>query len=265
MPFHKPPEPQTYNAKKTEFMSVVSGNNVIRILDDDYSTFVCHYLPAQKSTVVCLGNECPICQNNKKIIMENPDNFRTVKGYLPKTSRYVVNVIDKSPTKTCKNCGTEIKAVNGKFPPACPNTQCNAFLADVPAMPLNKVKLLAKGKQLFDQFFGLQEVVQDANGNPLNLTDYDITLYVSGTGTQTTITTIPMAANREPIPEGLEKFDHKKAIVELRADEIEQLLRGVAMKDIFKARKPDSTSEVDTSTVSEEVAKDIEDRINSLF
>ncbi len=60
--------------RKTEYLELVPGNSVIRIIDEDYYSVETHFI--NKMSVVCLGEDCPVCKNNRRLILDNPDTFR---------------------------------------------------------------------------------------------------------------------------------------------------------------------------------------------
>jgi hypothetical protein len=241
---------QTYAKKKLEFLNLVPGNTVIRILDEDYVSVESHFI--NRVSIACLGDECPICKNNRKTIMENPETFRDISGYSPKSTRYFLNVMDKTPARICPQCGKEVK----QNIPTCPG--CNTVIQAVPQLPLNKVKILSKGKQLFEQFIAMEQTIVDEQGNKRGLQNFDITLSVAGAGKTATCTAIFTGAIGTPVtvtPE--DKFDLEKAIVRLNVEEIHDLQSGVSLSDIFKARS--LTSEKDpVAPTSESLAGAVE-------
>jgi hypothetical protein len=228
--------------KKLEFLKLALGPNIVRILDEDYVTADTHFV--NRTSIACLGEECPICKNNRKIINENPETFRDVKGYYPRTTRYFINVLDRTVAKICPKCGEEIKQVNL---PVCPKAGCGAVIVDTPAAPLNKVKVLSKGVTLFEQLAAIELSILDDAGTPRGLMDYDLVLISAGSGKTSTVTPIYSGRTGDAVPEGLEKFDLAKALIKLTPEEILDFQKGVSLSDIFKGRsltdkKPESLS-----------------------
>lgn len=256
MPFSPVPEKEKYesNFKKTEFIKLVKGDNVIRILDDDYRMYPTHFVPGRGS-VLCLGkDECPICQNNKKLIVENPQNFRNMKGYLARSDRYYFNVLDRSTAKVCPKCGNEVKAVNDVFPKVC---DCGTVVAGVEAQPVNKVKVLNKTSGLvtllvaFEHKYGL-------------LTSYDISLFIADPNAKVPPTPIPLTNQNDVVEVNPEdKYDLDNVLMKLSAEEIEELLRGVSVKDIYKARKGSEDKELEEQANVD--ADEIQKQVNDLF
>jgi len=244
--------------KKTEFIALPPGITTIRILEDSAHRSYVHYV---KGTYVeCLGEDCPICRNNKQIIMENPKEFRNIPNYSGRVERHAVNVYDRTMVKICPSCGKENKKVDQSYPSVC---ECGQMLVTTVEQPLNKVKILAKGKDLFSKLNVLEMSVLDANREPLGLKNFDITLFVSGTGRDTVITPVPQAMVTDVIPEQ-ELFDTGKVNFKLTEAEILDLMKGVQLRDILTARRSSASDTV----IKEEVvdtSKAVQEQINSLF
>lgn len=262
MPFaHIPENTGETKFRKTEFIQLPEGTTIIRILDNEAYRTQTHYV--NRVYVECLGEECPICQNNKKIIMENPEDFRKITGYHSKSERYVTNVLDRTPAKICPKCGKENKKVGLTFQPIC---ECNESLMNVSDRPLNKVKILAKGKELFMQLNVLEDSVRTPEGEPVGLNNFDIALIVKGTERNTKIMTLPQA----PAPLTVEvkeedKFDTTKATFRLTVSEIQDLLHGVALKDILVARNASGKADAELEDEKVELSDDLKSQIDDLY
>ena len=217
--------------KKTQFITLEQGATVIRILDPDYLSVETHYI--KNMSIKCLGDECPICRNNKIIIAENPETFRTIAGYSPRSTRYYINVLDRTPAKICPSCKAEVKKSGAS---TCP--ECNTLIATVQPQPLNRVKVLAKGKTLFEQLVALENAITDENGNKLGLQNFDITLMVAGSGKTTTTTPIYNGRpGSKPEVTETDLFDLTNATIALTAKEINDFQKGVSLKDIYTGRR----------------------------
>lgn len=243
------------NFKKTEFIDLSQGLHFIRILTEQAVVHDTHYV--RNLTIKCLGEECPVCQNNTRLRAENPreKNPSNIPGYSGRRQVAYVNVLDRTPTKVCPQCSTEVKRTNNMFPASCP--KCNALLNTVQAQPLNKVKVLSKGKQFFDQVeFHNATVLDEATQTPIGINNYDLSVMVMGQKTPPVVSALPDRNDAVAVVEDT-LFDLQKAIISLDADEIHQLLRGVRLSDIFAARggRPSNT---DTQP-SEEVVNQMSD------
>lgn len=245
--------------KKVEFIDLPQGQTIIRILSENVYQYYTHYVNGVY--VKCLEDGCPICASNRKIFVENPNTFRDIKEWNRRTERYAMNVLDRTLVKICPNCKAENKKVNNTFPVVCKS--CNNVITTVEPAPLNKVKILSKGVTLKDQLKAIKASVLDPEGTPTSLTKFDIALSVSGSGKETTITPVPLTANMEVVEiEESALFDLTKSVIELTADELVELRRGVSLKDIFAIRKVGKTSSDPLQAEADEAQKEI---VNALM
>jgi hypothetical protein len=244
--------------KKTEFMSLTTGAHTVRILDPQAKTKPTHFFNINKTTVLCLGDECPVCANNKKLIMQFPDNFRDQPSYNKINYRFFVNVLDKTPAKTCGKCSKEYKNL------AMTICTCGEVLNAT--APLNKLKVMSKGLTLRDDLDSIDKAILSPNGDPVGLNNYDIVLMVSGAGRDTKVTPVPRTESNEPVvlSEGVELYDLEKVTIELSPSEMLDVQRGVSLKDIFTARKAKATVTVEPVASQEQLDK-IDEEVNKLF
>lgn len=241
--------------KKTEFMSLTTGAHTIRILQPKAKTLPTHFFNSTKTTVLCLGDECPVCANNKKLIAQFPDTFRDQHDYVKINYRFFVNVLDKTPAKKCE-CGKEHKNL------AMTICTCGKVLENV--APLNKVKVMSKGLTLRDDLDSIDKAILDNTGTPIGLMNYDIVLMVSGTGRDTKVTPVPRTEANQPVElNGQELYDLEKATIVVTPAEMLDVQRGVSLKDIFSARK--AKVETIAPIVSQETLDQVSDAVNALF
>ncbi len=227
--------PRASNFKKTEFIELSPGNHIIRILTVPALMVDTHFV--RMTTIKCLGDECPVCQNNLKLRTEHPGekNPTVIPGYSSRRQLAYVNVLDRTPGKICPNCSAQVKRVGNAFPASCP--KCGAIVSAVKAEPINKVKVLSKGKQFFDQVeFHQASILDEETQTPIGVQNYDLNVLVMGPKTPPAISAL--ASNNDVVevnPEDL--FDLEKAIITLDENEVRDLLRGVNVTDIFRARR----------------------------
>ncbi len=248
---------QFNKSKRTEFMALPEGAHLIRILQTQAKTKPTHFFNQTKATALCLGDECPICANNRKLIMQFPENFRDQAGYNKVNYRFFVNVLDKTPAKVCAKCGKEYKDTRQTI------CSCGEILPNE-IKPLNKVKVLSKGLTLRDDLDKIDKAIQDNSGTPIGLMNYDIMLMVSGSGRDTKITPVPRTDIKDSIPENLELFDIEKVTIVLEPDELLDLQRGVSLKDIFAARKKEEAVSFDPIVDQSELEK-VNKAVDELF
>lgn len=252
------PEQNKSNFKKIEYLELVQGTNPIRILNAEAKDIDIHYL--NRAYIRCLGEDCPICKNNKKIILENPANWKSVAGYCQKSKRYYVNVLDRAMARICPKCQAEVKNLGAA---ACP--ECKTMIGNEPIVQLNKVKVLSKGVQLFEQLEAISVSVLDREHNKLPITGYDMMLSVSGVGKDTKTTPIPnpMADDVVEVNES-DLFDLDKTVVTLTVEQIADFQRGISLSDIFKTQRLGS-QETDTKVMDVAVDDNIRDQVKKLF
>lgn len=235
MPFHTISDTEKKTFDKIPFLSFDYGNHTIRILDEDPLVVFTHYLSSMKVGVKCLGEECPICMNNKKIIAEHPDNYRDVPGYNYRNIRHYFNCLDRTEVKTCNECGDEVKKdLAGKFPPVCHN---NHLIVESEVHASNKVKVAGISETNALQIKTHEKSILDSDGNPVGMTNFDFLFMVIKGGNKKNITPLPMPDRNDKI-DVPEEFLHdlNRAVLVLSAEEIVSLLQGISLRDIFLAR-----------------------------
>ena len=246
---------------RTKYFVWTPGEHVVRILDEDVPSHLCYWFGS--GHVKALGADDPQATMNKKIRLENPDNFRKVKGYRQLAVRYFMNVLDRTVVKICPECTREVKSVSGEFPPLCPVCQ-KGQLASIEAAPLNEVRMLQGGKTLFEQFVEKQLTTKDEEGNEIGVQNFDLNLIVVGVGNKRQ--TIAMVGDgRDEVSVPPEKlYDPYKMIPEVSVEEMEKLVAGVALRDLLAGRRSDTTTEVSTIPDAK-VEETAEDAVDDLF
>ena len=236
------------------------GQHTIRILDTKIPMKMCYWF--SNGYVESLGWDDPQSTFNKRIRLENPDNYKNIKGYRPPSDRYAVNVLDRTLTKICPNCNADVKAVNGTFPGLC--LACGVgVVSDLEAKPLNEVRVLQGGKTLFEQFKVRDQDTLDEEGNPRGIQNFDLILHVVGVGNQRQVVAVA-STNYDKVEVPPEKLYNTETLtIKVSEEEMEQLVRGVVLRDIFAARR--ATTEVE---VADEVRTDTEEikrKVEELF
>ena len=247
--------------KRFNYTKIYTGCQLrLRILDQHAVQTFRHYIPSAKMSIICLGVErCPICQNNLKLVAENPKlNARQIRGYIPRQNRYMVNVLNRTMVKKTSK-GNIIYAIHNQFSPQDPET--GELLTEIEPEPLNEVQVLERGPRLFEQFNQINEtVIDNETGNPIGLWKYDIVITSTGSGRK-------MITNVTPYPDSNDVVDipvEEKAILEslgvlLEPDEIVQLLRGISLRDIYQARQgADNAADAVLEEANETVVKQVD-------
>lgn len=243
----------------------------VRILDNNAHRVRKHWINKQKVSLLCLGDICPICEQNDQIRGENPKNFRKIKGYIPVQYRYLVNVLDRTPVVIDPETEEEYQAHQGQFPLV--TSDAERSLAGIDPQPSNTIKILERGKTLFENFLAIHRETGafDAEGELESggLTTFDIKMVTLGAGMDMAISVIPLLTNNEdvaPILEEKELVPHILSTVGLllSADEVEQVaFAGVSLSDIFAARNADSDAESDETTT--ETLADVSESVKEMF
>lgn len=245
--------------RKTEFVSLDEGEHVIRILDRHEEKFYTHYIGWVYAK--CLGEECPICQNNRKILYEHPEDYRDVKGWNPRRDRYYINVLDRTPVKVCEKCETE----NTTTSEVC--ASCGTVLGL--AKPADKVKVLSGSSKLFEDLKVISNSVRDDEDKRVDIRTYDWQLLVRGKGRDKAITPRdrynPAKAGLIEVP-AEQLFNLNEAVISLSAEEMLDLWNGASLKDIFTVRRAKkqvvNSSEVE---LTDQLNKDMEDAVSLIF
>lgn len=237
-------EQKQFSNKKKVFFKWVPGVHKIRLLDEHIEPVYVHWVGGVY--VKCLGDTCPICQNNFRIMKED-ENYRKNGDFHPRTVRFYTNILDLTPVKVCPKCGNENhKREDGTWPDAC--TNCGNMLSMVEPSPSNTVKIMSKGVQLFSQFNTFEEIY----GQPP--TAYNIALIVKNSR-EVSASAIPN--ENQPVEVSSEDLYNlpDDAIIELNAEELVQLASGVRLRDIFTARSKkkeyENTPKLDTDIAAE--------------
>jgi len=256
-------ERQSSKFRKTEFLTLDEGEHVVRILDGHEVKHYIHYINFMY--LACLGDECPLCQNNKKIMYEHPEDFRDVKGWYPRRDRYYINVLDRTPVKVCEKCQTVNKA-QGEV---C--SGCGTALGTV--RPLDEVKVLSGSERLFTDLKVISNSVRDEDDKRVDIRSYDWMILVRGVKrdkvTTPTPRYFPNKAGLIELKEGQELYDLEKATIKLEPEEMLEVFNGHSLKDVFAIRKAktDAKTAIFNSDMelTDNPAQDIDDAAQSLF
>jgi hypothetical protein len=240
--------------RKTEFMNLEAGEHRLRILEPMETKKYTHYIGF--AYIECLGDDCPVCENNKRILYEHPEDYKQVKGWSPRSQRFYINVLDKTPAKGCPKCGLEKVNYAGEL---CPEDGV-ALQTLAP-----RVKVLSMGSMLLEDIKVLSKSVRNKQDERIDIRMYDFILDIKGAKTSK-VTNV--AHKWYPGDEALEDlgeqelFDLSEVAVKLSREEMLDVFNGAKLKDIFVMRKAkrqiaesDFLSPEDTQAVNEGVDK----------
>lgn len=243
---------------RPKFLSFTLGMHRVRILGDLHPKFI-HFLRGV-ATITCLGSECPICQRNKVIKLENPDNFNKVPGYLPSQLRYYFNGLDRTPAKICPKCGYENKAnMENIYVSAC--EECGTMIQNIEPETLNVVKVVTVSQTNMGKLEVMQKTVLDDDEEPIGLDHFDVIFNSAIVGKKKEIWPVADENSVGPVEYDEDTlYDLDNIVPKLTAEEIVSLLSGVALRDIFASRGTADEVELDAEDVSE-----VEGKVEELF
>lgn len=240
----------------------------VRILDQHAEKVLKHWINKTKTSVLCLGADCPICQQNEVIRRENPKTFQKIKGYIPVQRRWMVNVLDRTLVIKDEETGEEYYPVKGKFPTVTSDGERS--LVNLQPVPSNTIKILERGQTLFEMFAVIHadSVVEDENGGESGgITTFDVKLVAAGSGTDMVISVIPQNRTDDVTPileqNNLTPYVLSAIGVELTPDEVTEVVRGVSIRDVFAARRAKEESDSDKEIKSS--FSDLSDKVATLF
>jgi hypothetical protein len=243
--------------KRTEFIELPVGTHIVRLLHDVPVVHDTHYI--RFTTIKCLGEDCPICKNNRQIIMEHPKDFRDVPGYSSRRQLVYFNVLDRTPVKVCPNteCQKQVKRDGATFPTVCP--KCGTSLQPVKALPLDRVKVISKGKEFYDILRGIEASTLDENETPPGITNYDLQFMIAKPKSAPIPSALAHNNDKVEVPEDA-LFDLNKAVIVLTPDEILDFMRGVDLRSIFAGRKAEPVA-----TAAKELSAELQENIENIF
>jgi len=250
--------------KAVDYVKIIPGVTLkLRVLDKYAHQVYKHYIPSQKLSILCLGDEiCPICINNRKLIMENPDVYPTqIKGFISRQTRFMVNVLNRTMAKQTSS-GKYIFPVKGQFPSNDPDS--GELLVNMEATPLNKVQVLERGSTLFSQLNTTNDSITDETGNPIGLWNYNIGVSASGSGRKMVTTVVAYAHENDVVQVPAEELHALETLgVRLSPNEIEKALRGVSLRDLYAERR--AQDEVAVGAESAVISNEVQESVSSIF
>ena len=238
MPFA--PESKSYSdtRKRTSASYVkfsTSYRVVLRILDDQAVLAWKHWigeanggkgLMAVCPNVTPQTKVCPIERSLAGLAKDDPK-------YLDRRAkkRYLVNVLDRTPYTVCDSCSNQT--------PGKECVHCGADLKKNTFTPLNRVKILESGPQLFVQTLNAVDKMQQEEFG-INITEYDITFSASGIGRDRKLAAIPGAQSviseqdlLDPETNEPQKvFDLHLLSEPTSVEEVEAMLRGATIDEL---------------------------------
>lgn len=234
--------PQTRKRTSDSYVKFSPDHRVVlRMLDNQAKLIWKHWIPEANAGRGMMANcpntastrECPI---EKSLLGLAKDDPKVMDRRAKK--RYVVNVLDRTPYTVCSSC-------NENTPKGKNCTNCQAALkGSQDYAPLNRVKLLESGPQLFATNLMQVEKLQKEDFPDNEITDYDIVFMTSGTGRERKIAATPQPPSEleadalldKETGEEQKRFDLDLLSEPTSLEEIELMLAGATMDEINAAR-----------------------------
>ena len=250
---------KTFN--KPQFMSFSYGQHRVRLLGDPELKFI-HYFHGRGS-IECPGNDCPICERNREIRAENPDDYSDHPNYKSWSERHYVNALDRTEVVTCPECGHAMKAdAKGRYPSKC--EECDTFVGEVTPAPLDKVRIVNLSKTNKELLQLLNDSTLDENKERIGLENMDVIFMVAKAGNRKNISVSvdKDATDVVEVPEDA-LYDLDNVTIKLSYDETLEFMNGVSFRDIFAARKANKDADAEVE-INEETKKNVEELFDSL-
>ncbi|MEM4134555.1 MAG: hypothetical protein QXV73_05100 [Candidatus Micrarchaeia archaeon] len=192
------------------------------------------------------------------------------KEFTPRQTRYVSNVLDRTPSVFCSSCGEQVYNFMYKDNMACP--ACGSVIPKQPFSVVDTVKLVSLSKTFIEQLKVIAASILDDNGDVVPLTHYDIKVISAIVSDRTQLSPSP-SDKISPPPEVPKEslYPPEKIAIAFSKDELVAILGGVNYRDILKARNSENTTDIVGSLPVEmgdkvaEEAKNVVDAIKDLF
>jgi hypothetical protein len=256
---------------RPKYLKFIEGYpSIVRILDSRAYHLRKHWLNRLRTSILCLGDICPICISNASTRAENPKNFRDIRGYIPIQNRYIVNVLDRTSVVVDPDPehNDEYPARAGEFPAV--SADGSRSLVDLEPQPSNTIKLLERGRVLFEQFLALHqetgEFDDDENLVSGGITTFDLKLVTMGESREKVVSPIALMKNDDDVASILEENELEPHVLSaigllLTPDEVNQVAySGSSISDVFAKRRSDDQTEIKS-----EVLADAEAKVADLF
>jgi hypothetical protein len=211
---------------------------VLRILDNHARSVWKHWIGEANGGRGMMANcpntatnrICPVCKQLDALSNDDP-----VKAQRKAKRRFIVNVLDRTPVTVCNSCNN---VVSGKV---CPD--CKADLKKNEFVPLNKVKILEGGTQLFNNTLNTVEKINQEDFG-LDITGYDINFTATGKLRDRKIAALPQPPSEiseedltDPeTGEPQKVYDLDLLCEPTPVEEIEAMLRGATMDELNAIR-----------------------------
>lgn len=211
---------------------------ILRILNTNARTIWKHWIP-QANGGKGFGVNCPNTSSQvrpcpiEKLVEKLPEDDPK-RNEMRARRRFVVNVLDRTPHATCESCGNLTPGKKCQF--------CGASLAKAEFQPLNRVKILEGGPELFNKTLNPIDKMYKEDHN-VDITGYDISFMTQGVGRDRQIAATPMTPADLASDAFLDENGEEQKLFDLdllseptSVEEIEAFLRGATIKEVNELR-----------------------------
>jgi hypothetical protein len=221
------PEKTTF--EKKQYAVIQDGKPFLfQLIDEKATQFRVHTIKTSD------GRWVKVPHNSDSTIL-NEDWFN--KNY-PGTWKYQVNILDVTPYIVNERSGSKFSVLNARAPERDPVNGDD--LRNLPKSPLNEVKILEGGVTLFSQINSLIGTLMAENPK-LDLHTIVFQLQASGAGKTKVVTVFP---RMDVQAQDLSTYaGYELTLTEFSDEEISKMLKGTSLRDIFTARKNESSEE----------------------
>lgn len=241
MPFSE--EPRTYSETRNRTSSSYvkfspEYRTVLRILDTTAKTIWKHWLPMANGgkgfAVNCPNTSSQVrpCPIEKMVAQMSDDDPK--RRELSARRRFVVNVLDRTPHTVCDACGNTTPGKKCQF--------CKADVSKGEFQPLNQVKILEGGPELFNKGLNpIEKMYSEDHGVAIDA--YDLVFMTQGVGRDRQIAVNPLKIEDLPDEAFLDENGERQKLFDLdllaeptSIEEIEMYLAGATIKEVNEAR-----------------------------
>ena len=240
-------EPRSYSETRSRTSSnyvkfTPDHRVVLRILDTKAKTIWKHWLPMANGgrgfAVNCPNTSSDVRPCPVDILIDQMSEEERKETQMRARRRFVVNVLDRTPHTVCDACG------NTSAGKKCQS--CKADISKNEFTPLNQIKILEGGPELFNKSLNpIEKMYSEDYG--VGIDGYDIVFMTQGVGRDRQVAPTPLQP--EALPEDAfldeegnpqQKFDLELLAEPTSVEEIEAYLEGATIAEVneMKGVKP---------------------------
>lgn len=237
MPFSE--EPRTYTETRTRtssqyFKFSPNYRSVGRILNTTAKLSWKHWLPMANGgkgfgvTCANISSQVRPCPVEKLIETLSDDD--PLLSQIRARRRFIVNILDRTPHTLCGSCGNLTPGKNCQT--------CNNDVSKNVFEPLNQVKILEQGPELFNKNLNpIEKMYKEDHG--VDIDGYDLVFMTQGVGRDRKIAVTPLKVEELPEEAFLDENGERQKLFDLdllaeptSVEEIEAYLAGATIAEV---------------------------------